>query len=349
MNTFVFENHRFSLTIGEDAEAKSLYSKCDGVECLAEGLRLPLFSVTEERPYNNEIKLAYMNKRTTFEANRLRREGNRLIVGFELVRFEAVIDVKVTEDYMTFTLVDFLYDKEDFPHHMDIPPVDTFRLLQLPALRSLPYGQWLNICHNERSVFGAIATSPYGFADSTTLGNFRVMSLEARSCFQLRGCTAALVCSAKEQFLDVMEQIEEDFDLPHGAKNRRNPLINASIYWTHKLSPQNVDEHIAYAKKGGFRMMTLYYTCMNTKAHGYKSCGEYKYNELYPNGDEDLRIVLQKIKAAGITPGLHVLHTHIGYETKYVTPFADHRLHLLRKFSLSRSLSETDDVVYSRG
>lgn len=48
MNTFVFENHRFSLTIGEDAEAKSLYSKCDGVECLAEGLRLPLFSVTEE-------------------------------------------------------------------------------------------------------------------------------------------------------------------------------------------------------------------------------------------------------------------------------------------------------------
>lgn len=346
MEQFVFENKHFRLTVGADAEAKSLISKCDGRECLANGLRMPLFSVTEDRPYNNEIKLTYMNQRSTFQANRIRREGDRLIVGFELVRFEAIIEVKVTDEYMAFTLVDFLADREDFPHHMDFPPVESFCLLQLPVDRALPYGQWLNVCHYDTAALAIVATDEYGFIEPSTLGNYRVISCNAKRKFHLRGCAAALICTKKNVFLDSIDKIEEDYDLPRSVKSRRNPLINASIYWTHQLNPENVDEHIAYAKKGGYRMMLLYYTCMAAYGHGYGSCGDYTYKACYPNGDADMRAVLKKIKDAGITPGLHVLHTHIGFETKYVTPRADHRLHLTDRFTLSRPLTENDDTVY---
>jgi hypothetical protein len=56
--------------------------------------------------------------------------------------------------------------------------------------------------------------------------------------------------------------------------------------------------------------------------------------------------MLGKIKAAGIIPGLHVLHTHIGLRTGYLTPKADHRLNLTRHFTLAKDISESETEIY---
>ena len=56
--------------------------------------------------------------------------------------------------------------------------------------------------------------------------------------------------------------------------------------------------------------------------------------------------MLDKIKAAGITPGLHVLHSHIGLGTRYLTPVADHRVNLVSRFTLAKNLSENDTTIY---
>jgi hypothetical protein len=135
MNTdIILENKHFCLTIGSDCCAKSLVHKASGQECLDTSEDIPLFSVTQPRPYNNEIKLAYPNKRTTFQANRLRREGNRLIVGFELIHYEAVVEIKETPDYISFRLEDFIIPPNAYPAYMKLSgaPVESFRLLQLP-------------------------------------------------------------------------------------------------------------------------------------------------------------------------------------------------------------------------
>ena len=66
--SIIIENKELCLTLGEDCIAKSLVCKKTGEECLMQGENLPLFSLTEDRPYNNEIKLAHPNKRTTFQA-----------------------------------------------------------------------------------------------------------------------------------------------------------------------------------------------------------------------------------------------------------------------------------------
>ena len=83
----VLDGGTFTLTIGPDAVAKSLVVKHNGEECLDTREGIPVFAVTQERPFNNEIKLAHPNKRTTYQANSLRREGDFLVAGFEIAPY----------------------------------------------------------------------------------------------------------------------------------------------------------------------------------------------------------------------------------------------------------------------
>ena len=78
MRTFFFENKKFRLEVGENAIVESLVFKESGEELLMKGRDIALFSETQLRPFNNEVKLMYMNKRTTFQANSLEIEGNKI-------------------------------------------------------------------------------------------------------------------------------------------------------------------------------------------------------------------------------------------------------------------------------
>lgn len=347
MGKVLVQNDNFCLTIGENCVAESLVYKPTGEECLKKGEEIALFSVTEDRPYNNEIKLAHPNKRMTFQANRVRREGNKLIVGFELVEWEAVVEIKETANYISFKLSDFIVAKEHIGGlTMDFPPVAEFRLIQLPVANRERFGEWLNVFWDDKVAINVLATSPYARIDSEKRKDFRIMSADAVRGIKLKGCEAALIVNAPEKLLDNIEGLEKDFNLPNGVKSRRADTINASAYWTPDITPATVDEHIAYAKKGGFRMMLIYYTAFCKVLRGYGTCGDYDFNEHYPNGMEDLKNMLEKIKAAGITPGIHFLQTHIGIVSRYVTPVADHRLNLTRHFTLAKPLGIDDDTIY---
>ena len=342
----IIENDYFKLVIDENCRAKSLFCKETGEECLKKEIKVPLFSITEERPFNNEIKLAYMNKRTVFEANRVRLEDGKLVVGFELLLFEAIVGFTVKKDYVAFELIGFNAEEKDFPQPMDYPPVSEFRLLALPYERSATFGQWLNVCHTDKTSSGIMAVSPDGFTDSTCFADTRVLHVDVKAGYKLKNCPAILICRSTEGYLASVESVENDYSLPNGVESRRDPLINASVYWVPDLSPENVDEHIRYAKMGGYRLMLVYYTSMFKTHNAYDTCGDYDYRESYPNGERSLKEMLEKIKAAGITPGFHFLHSHIGTASRYVTPKADFRLNSKRAFTLASGISETDTEIY---
>ena len=342
----VLENAAFRLVLNKNGYAESLINLSNGEECLSPALSVPVFTVTEDRPFNNELKLTYMNKRTVFGANSLQWDGEALTVGFELVSFQAVIKVEIKERYMRFVLVDFIADEKEFPQPMSYPPVVELRLLQLPLPVANSFGQWMNVSHSKSSSVAVMADSQYGFADSAVYGDTRILTLDARRGFKLRGCGAALICADSDKLLDAVDDLEKDMGLPRGVESRRSKDINASMYWVDDLTPANVDEHIAYAKKGGFRMMLVYFSSMFLNGKLWTLCGNYDYNDAYPNGEADVRAVLDKIKAAGITPGFHFLHTHIGIASRYVTPVADHRLNLTRRFTLARPIGTDDTELY---
>ena len=66
MSHIVLENPHFRLEIGENAAVKSLIHRESGQECLRTNMDIPLLTVTQERLYNNELKLAYPTQETTF-------------------------------------------------------------------------------------------------------------------------------------------------------------------------------------------------------------------------------------------------------------------------------------------
>jgi len=336
------ETGAFVLEIGDNAAVKSLRVKSNGEECVANGDALPIFSVTQDRPFNNEIKLNYPNKRTTYPANRIRREGDVLVVGFELAPYEALVKVHTRPAYVVFELQGFKVLPGGYGDYleMDTPPVAEFRIAQLPVRRRRNFGEWVNAAWDERSAVAVMSVEPLVDVDHETRGGHPVLTADLRRGFQLRGGKAAVVAADGEKgFLDAVDALEADYDLPRGVRSRRSGRLNESIYWTHDLTPESVDEEIAWAKKGGFRMMLVYYPSFLNGGLSYSRLGDYDWNEKYPNGAEDLKKVVAKVKSAGITPGLHVLQTHIGLKSRYVTPVADARLNKTRWFSLAREIS----------
>ena len=98
----VIENARLKLTIGANARAKALVVKETGEQLLDLREDIPVFSVIQDRPFNNEVKLTFPNKRTEFRADRVRRVGADLFVGFELISYEAKIHLTEADDYVLF-------------------------------------------------------------------------------------------------------------------------------------------------------------------------------------------------------------------------------------------------------
>ena len=344
----VVETKAFRLTIGEDAKAKSLVVKATGEECLDVREGIPLFATTQVRPFRNETKLIYPNRRTTYPANRIRREGDRLIVGFEIAPYEAVVRVKEAGAYAAFTLERFesnTVDEKQYQHlEMDVPPVEEFRLLQLPVRNRARFGEWLNVAWDDRAAVAVIGADPLVEIGHERRCGFRNLNADLYRTHELEGATAAIVAGAgSAAFLDGVKEVEDAYGLPQGVENRKNPLLNASIMWVPDVTPGNVDEVIRYAKLGGFRLMLLYHSCFGIKGN-YLRLGDYDFNTNYPNGLVDVKTVLDRIRAAGIHPGFHTLQTHIGFESRYVTPVADPRLSKKQLFTLARAIPSDGEV-----
>ena len=345
MPDVVLENARFRLVIGGDATAKSLVVKATGEEMLDISEGLPAFSVTQDRPFQNEIKLTFPNKQTTFRANRVSLEGDVLRVGFELVIYEALVRVTTTDDYLAFELVDFYV-----PRHylcMNLPPVRSMRFLALPVKDRAHFGDWMNTMWDDGSALALMAGEPYTWVDNERRHGFHILYADARLGLKLRGAKAALVASPTNAFLDAVAAMERGLGLPAGVESRRNPdAVNRSIIAAGHISPSNVDEYIALAKRGGFKMIKIYYPSLCKGAQGdlgYAGIADYELSDAFPDGIESLKAMLAKLKAAGISPGLHVLQTFIGFKSHYVTPVADPRLNLKRHFTLARPLGAEDD------
>ena len=296
-NSIIIENKRMRLTLGEDGIAKSLVCLATGEECLDTNELMPMFSVTEERPFNNEIKLAHPNKRMTFGSTHIECEKDLLTVSFELVRFQASIRVVERDDYITFELVDFPMGPEAFgPLWMDRPPVTVTRLIQLPIRKREKFGNWLNVVSDDNVAIGVLGTSPYESVDAREQKGAMILSADAVREVKMKGVCAALMVCPSNELMDCIETMEIDFDLPRGVASRRAPSINRSLYWTMSINPTNVDENIEYAKKCGLRYMLIYYPAIFKEKGGEGWIGNYEYQDCYEGGVEGLKKMLDKIK-----------------------------------------------------
>ncbi len=333
------ENREMRLTLGDDSRAVSLVHKATGQECLAPGINEPAFSLTQYRPYDNEVQLAYPARSTTFKSKSVVREGDRLLVRFETVEYEATISLQVTDDYIGFrsgTLRSLSHPGVRFPRF------DEFVILQLPLKLRTRFGDWLNTTWDDQVAVNLLGTDPYAKIDSEErLGGYRMFRAAAVDSVKAEGVGAALIVTETSRLLDRIQKVEEDFGLPAGVASRRNPAYKWSYYWMGEgdLTPANIDRHIAYARQGGFRTMVVYYLAFS------QSAGHFPWRPEYPNGMADLKAVVQKIKDAGMIPGLHFHYNKAHKHDAYVHPLPDPRLNLQRILTLSTPLDPQATTV----
>ena len=150
---------------------------------------------------------------------------------------------------------------------------------------------------------------------------------------------AALITTGRKNILDNIDRVEKDYHLPLGVQSRRDPAYNYSYYEMRGLTLENIDEHIAYAKKGGFRIMVIYWWDFA------ESCGHFIWKKEYPNGLDDLKLIADKIRSAGIIPGFHIHYNKATKNDPYVTPTPDTRLNLTGIFTLKESVGPTETEI----
>ncbi|MBQ2544887.1 MAG: hypothetical protein II557_01245, partial [Clostridia bacterium] len=191
----VLENDLARLVLSESGCAESLILRSTGEECLSPAEPVPFFSVTQDRPFNNEVKLAHPNKRTVYPANRIRMEktasGARLTVGFDLAPYEAVVDVTVAPRYFAFALADWIVPDSAYPGlAMNTPPAAEFRLIALSVPHRAHFGAWLNVSWDEGAAVCVLAADPYPRIESEPHRDYRVLTADAERQTKLIGTSA---------------------------------------------------------------------------------------------------------------------------------------------------------------
>jgi hypothetical protein len=338
-DAIVLENAEMRLVIGSNGSARSLVHKPTGQECLAKNADVSMFNVTQYRPYDNELQLAYPAQITHFPADRVRREGDKLIVALALVGYEATIGIKITDAYIAFRLESLTYKGYTSLRPKRKTPVDEALFVQLPVRNRKNFGEWLNVMWDEKIAVNVLATDPYAQVTAKARQGYSLFQAGTVREVQLEGVGAALITTETTHLLDRIARVEEDFDLPRGVESRRGKEYGSSYYEVLPITPQNVDRHVKYAKMCGFRTMDVNYLSFA------KTAGHFPWRPEYPRGMPDLQNVVAKISAAGITPGIHIHYNKAHKEDAYVTPTPDPRLNLRQSFTLAEAIDATATVI----
>ena len=138
--------------------------------------------------------------------------------------------------------------------------------------------------------------------------------------------------------MDAIEVVELEQGLPHPMLNgvwiKRAPERFASYLMVYGLSQKNVDQVIELAK-GGFGCVEMAW---------WRTTPSYEPNpEQFPDGLAGLKMVADKIHAAGLQVGLHAMQGMVGWGDKndpYIVPKADPRLLQDRQATLAAPLTK---------
>lgn len=159
---------------------------------------------------------------------------------------------------------------------------------------------------------------------------------------KIEGSAIALFGCREEEVLKIIEQIELEQGLPHSSLNGRwsktSPDANKPYLIT-TFTEDNIDEIIEYTKKLGYN--ALYHS------HPFSTWGHFNLiEEQFPNGWDGMKECVEKAKKEGLRLGAHTLTNFITTNDSFVTPVPDDNLMIFCRTSLSRDLSEEDDIAY---
>ncbi|MGQ9505362.1 MAG: hypothetical protein ACUVQG_08745 [Thermogutta sp.] len=196
---------------------------------------------------------------------------------------------------------------------------------------------------HSRSSSGLSAKSESGQAESLP-GQLAAVSAVASKEHGLVGASVVLVgCPAAQVRSVLQEALEQEGAVrsPVGGPWALDAPETEGSYVFATASEQTVDAWIDLAKRAGIAQIHLI---------GWEqTLGHYQPRKnLFPNGLDGLKQVVEKIHAAGLKAGMHTLTGCISPSDPWVTPKPDPRLAVDARFTLAAPLDEKSDRIVTQ-
>jgi len=329
-DSVVLENGRCRLVLDKAGCALSLIDKTSGEELLMPGVKVPFATFLQNRPYDNEYKLMLPAKPWTHRANRIERRGNELLVGFEDAFEWAVFDIRETDAYIGLSLKRIDFEVEDFGRRKRKTEIDAMAVMRLPMRRKAHLGSTLNAVWDDKGAAAVLAARAETRVDVEPREDGGLLFWGGTEAVPgVMGLSAALVVAPREKFLDAVDSFEREMGMPCGVASRRRPDIREACYYIPIFKPDDLDAHIAAAKKGGFGLFM--FDLMDL----VKTTGTYELKDCYPGGLADLAAISEKVRAAGLRMALHGYPTKVAIKDPLATTKLDPRLNAVCELVLA--------------
>ncbi|MCY2988645.1 MAG: hypothetical protein NTY19_12365 [Planctomycetota bacterium] len=272
----------------------------------------------------------------TLAASKVSLSGDVLTVSFADCPCQVTAKVEVRPRYFTLTVTGVSGGE-----------LDWLQLCNLRVKMSEHVGALVNAAWD-----GRFATCVIACNDRTDCGSHGVPTARAYREFGIADAKVAIVGvptggpDPSSQLLDAIEVVELEQGLPHPTINgvwiKRAPERFASYLMVSGVNQQNIDQVIEFAR-GGFGCVEIFWE---------RSTPAYEPNpRLFPDGLAGLKTVADKVHAAGLQLGMHVMQGMVGWGAKddpYITPKADPRLLQDRRATLAAPLDATSTEIRVR-
>jgi hypothetical protein len=316
-NLVTLENSFARLSLDELGNVVSIFDKSSKAELCA-----------DKRPFAVLVKdgKSFPLSACSFSKT---RNGGKLLFRFADANASVAIDVSVKQRYFVFKVAEvsgsniseivfaqiYVKQSKNVSHMVGMVGDEQFSF----CMRALNLQTNVRVS-GKPATLAAICYSNYGF----------------------KGAGVALVASPTNRVRDVLKEVVKNEGILHtplGGPFALDAKENRLSYVFATVSEGNVDEWISLAKKSGLSIIHFI---------GWeKSYGHYEpRNDLFPNGLLGMKRVVEKIHAAGLKAGLHILTAFISPHDPYVTPIPDKRLAKRKTFTLAKPISEKDEVIF---
>lgn len=334
---FVVETESLRIEIsGSGFVSKVLLSPCRCVSVFDGNQKVPIATITQYRPYPNELQLSRTTAPTVFLPTAMDIiNSSTIALRFSQLSITVRLKVRQERDYAVFTLDGIEAPKARTAEEV----IDELAFFNLPVTGVSARGDWLNTVQVGDFSIGLLGLNPDTFVNTQRLDDRDVLAASAMREPGLEG-SAAVFAATNPQLLDLIDRMEREYGLPRGVKSRRSDLYRYSYVGVYDVDPTNVDHYVSYVKRMGLRLAAIYYRSFALGA------GHFEWNERYPNGIDDLAHVVEKFREKGIRVGLHFHYTKVDRTDRYVTPLPDPRLNSTRSFTLSKPITSSDRTIY---
>ncbi len=302
-----------TMVLGDDGTILSLKEKGSQRELLAEP---------------QSVLAVHQTSGRTLRARRMRHEDGLLVADFPRGTGSAAIRIEARDQYFVVTSAS-----------VDVPDVERFTFFQLSPEPKKYIGHMAGLASDNQS--GVCLRSLDLEVEVSLRGSAARCQATTTAEHGLLGHRIGLAAGPRQHLVGMLRSMSENEPVPRspvggawaiGSEETRGSYLFAN------LAAKDTEAWIELARRGGFT---------NIHLHGWwNTLGHYEPRKAYfPGGLDDMKATADRIRAAGLKPGIHTLTACISTTDPWVTPVPSPHLIASNRYTLSKPLSATDTKI----